>query len=342
MSKITIKDIAKICGCGIGTVSRALNNHPNINPETKKRIMDVVEEYNFVPNNTARYLKLTESKTIAVLVKGMTNPMFTGMIKIMEEEIQSCRYSMELRHVYEKNDEIEVALELIRDKKPGGIVFLGGSFEHSVEEMKRLDVPFVLSTIAIADDEKSLCSAVAVDDIAESYRIVDFLCKKGHKKIAILTATETDASIGKLRTEGYRRALSDNNIQIAEKLITGPVNAEDIYSMENGYLSTKKLLESGEEFTAIFAISDTMAIGAYRALHEAGLGVPGDVSVVGFDRIEMGAYCIPALTTVRQPVETMARETIRTLFERLENDAPNRRRIYDAELLVRESVAEIG
>ena len=89
MDNITIKDIARICGVGSATVSRALNNHPDINPETKERILEVVNEYGFVPNNSARNLKITESKTIAILVKGMTNPFFTQMIGIMEEKIQA-------------------------------------------------------------------------------------------------------------------------------------------------------------------------------------------------------------------------------------------------------------
>lgn len=338
---ITIKDIAKLCGCGVSTVSRALNNHPDINPETKQRIMEVVEEYKFVPNNSARALKMTESNTIAVLVKGMTNPFFTRMIKIMEEEIQHCKYSIELRHVYEGNDEMEVALELIKEKKPKGIVFLGGTFTHSKEEMDMLDVPFVLSTIAVAGDSDDDYASVSVDDVAESYKIVDYLCKKGHKRIAILTATENDVSIGNLRTLGYEKALKDNGIRIDKSLIIRPEDPEDIYSMANGYGSVKKLIESGKKFTAIFATSDTMAIGAYKALHEAGLRVPEDVSVVGFDGIEMGAYCIPALTTIKQPIDTMAKETVRVLFDIIRNGAANRHKLFDAELIERESVAEI-
>ena len=181
MEAITIKDIAKICGVGSATVSRALNNHPDINPETKERIMEVVEKYGFVPNNSARNLKLTASKTIAVLVKGMTNPFFTKMIGIMEEKIQAKHYALELRHVDEKTDEVEVAMELIKEKKLQGIVFLGGLITHSTEKLEKIGVPFVLCTVPLTEDSDSSYSSVSVDDVEESCRIVDYLISKGHR-----------------------------------------------------------------------------------------------------------------------------------------------------------------
>ena len=114
---ITIKDIAKMCRCGISTVSRALNNHPDINEETKNKIMAIVKEYNFVPNNSARNLKITDSKTIAILIKGIANPFFMKMIKVMEDEIQRQKYSLILQHVDYDQDEVNVAIELEKEKK---------------------------------------------------------------------------------------------------------------------------------------------------------------------------------------------------------------------------------
>lgn len=341
MEQITIKDIARICECGVSTVSRALNNHPDINPETKQRIMEVVEKYDFVPNRSARNLKISESRTIAVLVKGMTNPFFTKMIKIMEEEIQKSRYSMEMLHVDEKTDEVEVAIELVKEKKLKGIIFLGGYFTHSKEKLDRIGVPFVLSTITMADAYKGGFSSISVDDVAESYKMVDYLIKKGHTKIAIMTAPIEDTSIGKLRTEGYIRALRDNGIEVNEDLIVRPKDCEEIYSMKNGYRVMKEMLEAGLDMTAVYAISDTMAIGACKALTESGKRIPEDISVAGFDGIEMGFYYSPSITTIRQPIEKMARETVSQLFEVIRNGASHERKIFEAELIERESVAAI-
>ena len=123
MKTITIKDIAKECGVGVSTVSRAINNHPDISDETKERIMKVIRENNFTPNSTARNLKFTQTKTIAVLIKGIENPFFQKMLKVFEEEIQNKKYTFLLHRVDSNQDELEVALQLIKERKLKGIIF---------------------------------------------------------------------------------------------------------------------------------------------------------------------------------------------------------------------------
>ena len=168
MDSINIKDIARICGVGVSTVSRAINNHPDINPETKNMIMQAIKEHNYIPNNSARNLKRTDSKAIAVLIKGISNPFFSKMIRIFEEEIHKKKYLFIMQRVDACEDEVDVALELIKEKKPRGIVFLGGFFSHSREKLEQLTVPFVLSTIGMTDslEESSSYSWVSVDDFA--------------------------------------------------------------------------------------------------------------------------------------------------------------------------------
>lgn len=339
MDTITIKDIARIAGVGVSTVSRALNNHPDINPETRQKVMEVVEEYGFIPNTSARNLKITESRTIAILVKGMTNPFFMKMIGVMEEQIHEKRYSMELRHVDEEIDGVEVALELVKEKKLRGIIFLGGLSTDHPEKLAKLGVPYVLCTVSEEDTEGIGYSSVSVDDIEESYKMVDYLIKKGHRKIAFMGAPECDISIGKLRMEGYLRALKENGIKKDESLMWHADEDTDTYSMSNGYNVMKKMLEENRDFTAVFAISDTMAIGALRALHEAGKRVPEDVSVAGFDGISMGAYCIPALTTIVQPFSKMAKKTTDILFDVIRRGGEHRKVTMEAEIAERESVA---
>ena len=123
MEEITIRDIARICGVGVSTVSRAINNHPDINPETKETIMRVIKENNYVPSNSARNLKRQDAKAIAVLVKGINNSFFSQMIKVLEEEIKEKSYSMVLQHVDYDDDEVEVALKLVKEKRLRGIIF---------------------------------------------------------------------------------------------------------------------------------------------------------------------------------------------------------------------------
>lgn len=343
MEEVTIKDIAKICGVGVSTVSRAINNHPDINPATKKKIMDVIQKYDYIPNNSARNLKRIEANTIAVLVKGMTNPFFNTMIKVIEKYIKKHKYTMVLHHVEFNEDEVDVAIELIKEKRLRGIIFLGGYFMHSEEKMAKIQVPFVLSTVSCPPENISRqnYSSIAVDDEKESFRLVEYLIQNGHKEIAILAADTEDASIGKLRLEGYKKALKAYQIPYREELVRHMRADIESYSMENGYLVTKELLNSKIRFTAIFAISDVIAIGACKAITDAGLQVPDDYSIAGFDGIELGGYYNPGLTTVKQPVEEMAVETIQLLFDIIEEEREHEHILFDAELLIRDSTRRL-
>lgn len=317
MEEVTIKDIAKICGVGVSTVSRAINNHPDINPETKEMILHVIKEHGYVPNNSARNLKRTDTKSVAVLVKGITNPFFSDMIKVIEEESKKKHYSMYLQNVEEVDDEIDVAQELIKEKRLRGIIFLGGLFSHSEEKVNKLTVPFVFSTVASFPEnyDKQFYSSIAVDDRKESARLVEYLIGLGHKKIAIIVTRPSEESIGLLRLQGYKDALTKHNIPIEESLIIDAEYDTEHYSMKNGYLAAKDLIRSGKEFTAVYAVSDTLAIGVQRALLEEGLKIPEQVSVAGYDGLNMVQYISPSLTTVKQPVEAMAKETIKLLFD---------------------------
>ncbi len=342
MEEITIKDIARICKVGVSTVSRAINNHPDINPETKQMIMDTIQEYGYIPNNSARNLKRTDAKCIAVLVKGISNPFFADMIQIIEEYIQKKKYAMEIRHVEMNEDEVDIALELAKEKRLRGIVFLGGYFVHAKEKLEKLQIPFVLSTTGKGPEnmDAQLYSSLSVDDEKESYKLISYLIEKGHKNIAILSAQENDVSIGHYRLEGYKRALKEHGLPVKPDLIRPMKSDIAFYSMENGYAVTKELLQSGEEFTAVYAISDVMAIGACRAVSEAGKRIPEDYSVVGFDGLKMCNYYIPAITTIRQPVEEIALDTIRLLFDIMAGQKGHQHRIYEGELLEQESVLE--
>ena len=264
MGNMTIKDIAKKCGVGVSTVSRAMNNHPDINPETKEKILQTIAESNYVPNNSARNLKRTDAKAIAVLVKGIGNTFFNDLVSGLERECQRMNYSCILQHVEEQEDELDIALHITKEKKPRGLVFLGGSFSHPREKMEQLEIPYVLSTIRAADMEEKY-AAVSVDDFKESYKMTEYLINLGHERIAILTAPKEDKSIGKLRLLGYRKALQDYGIPYSEELVSYMNAEEDRYSFRSGYKLTKQLLQD-TEFTALYATSDTMAIGACRAL----------------------------------------------------------------------------
>ena len=342
MSEITIVEIAKRCGVGVSTVSRALNNHSDISPETKKKIMAVIKETGYIPNNSARNLKRTDAKCIAVLVKGITNPFFTPMIEIAEAETESRGYALVLRHVEAFEDEVDVALELEKEKRLRGIVFMGGSAKHASAKVKQLNVPAVFATIGsdISDKlSRNSYSTVSVDDALESRKMTEYLIGLGHRKIAILSEGSDKPSIVKLRLDGYLEALKAAGIERDENLIR-MVNKR-IDFMENGYDTTRALINSGVEFTALYCISDVLAVGALRALADAGLKVPEDVSVAGFDGQDITRFTVPRLTTLRQPLQEISKETMRLIFDIIDGESGHKHITFPGELVVGESTRRI-
>lgn len=323
-----------MAGVGVSTVSRVINNHPDVNSDTKERVLKVINRNHYVPNNSARNLKRSHSNTIGVLIKGITNPFFARMIKVIEREITRNKYAMILHQVESNADEVDSAIELSMEKKLKGLIFLGGGFNHSPEKLGAVKIPFVLVTITLMGDSvnKNSFSSVTINDYAEAYKAVDYICKAGHREIAIITASAEDQSIGWLRLKGYEAALKDNGIAPDESKIV----FTDEFSLQCGYDSAKILLEQAK-FTCAFCISDILAMGAAKAFLDAGKRIPEDVSVVGFDGQEMARFYSPSLTTVYQPDEDMALASVNTLMDILENDGTHRHIQFDAKLIAGES-----
>lgn len=345
MEQITIREIAKLCGVGVSTVSRAINNHPDINEETKVKILETIRKYNYVPNNSARNLKRAESRMIAVLVKGISNPFFGTIIQTLEREIVRDRYTFFLQQVEDSEDEVEVAIQLEKEKRLKGIIFLGGMVRHSKDSLDRLTVPYVISTVNMElPEEQERGAVVSIDDEEESCRMVSLLCEMGHRRIAILTAPENDMSIGRSRLDGYLRALKEHNIEIRDELILHMKRDEASYTLDCGYEMAKELIArlQGEKLPdCVYGVSDTLAIGACKALFDAGYHVPEDISVAGFDGLDIAQYYHPDIMTVCQPREEMAEETVRILLRMIRGKTVNRRVIFKAQIQNGASVRKI-
>lgn len=314
MSNPTIKDIASICEVSVSTVSRAINDAEGISPKTRERILKTIEEIGYEPDANARNLKISKNKTIAVLIKGITNPFFTPMIKVMEEEIRKTGYSFSLTKVEEHASELDVAEKIAKSLKPEGIIFLGGYSVNDKDKLKKLGVPYSLTTIFNRDtvDEKSIC--VGVDDFNESCKMVDYLISLGHKKIAFIAARSDDKSIGELRLEGYKKSLANHGIEFDENLVIYPPKGLDPYSLYHGYEAGNIIVKEAIDCTAIFAISDSVAIGLVKALSDMGKKVPEDYSVAGFDGLEINEFLLKPITTIIQPTDKIAHTSVKELF----------------------------
>ncbi|WP_262397604.1 LacI family DNA-binding transcriptional regulator [Zongyangia hominis] len=329
---MNIRDIAKLCGVGVSTVSRVLNDHPDVNEETKQKVLRVMREHNYVPNNSARNLKRIKSRTIGVVVKGITNPFFSPMIKVIEGELTRRGYAMFLSQADDYEDEIRKAAELQMERRLEGIIFLGGIFHYEKERLSLLEVPFVFATIQVSSDmEGNAYSTISIDDTYEAARATRYLLELGHRRIGVLAGAFEEQSINRLRLEGYLQALGEYGIHYDERL-----HKNCNFTYKGGYEAAGSLLRE-TDVTAIFAISDVMAIGAMKAALEMGKKIPEEVAILGFDGLDITAYTHPGISTVRQPSEQMALEAVTTVLDIIEQKSGHRHSVYPCQIIERGS-----
>ena len=342
MGNITIKDIARICNVGVSTVSRAINNDTGISEETRQRILDTARKYHYVPNTSARNLKMVETNTVAVLVYSVTNIFFSSMYGVFQEELEKRGYDYILHSIKDTADIVAEGVRLAKEKRLKGIIFLGGWIDPVKMRLQDIPVPYIFCTVyQDIDLPRDASSSVGIDDIKEGRKIVEYLIKKGHRRIAIIAGVEGDRATGAGRLRGYRDAYAAAGIPVDERLICHMKKNLEEFTAKNGYAVTKDLLDSGVEFTAMFCVSDLTAIGAYRAIYESGHSIPEDISIVGFDGIELGDYIQPPITTMHQPREQMVEESVRILDEMILGESEGEQIVLPARLLERRSVRDI-
>jgi len=335
---MTIKDVAAFCGVSVTTVSRVLNGHPDVNEDLRKRVQAAISELHFVPNVGARDLVKTKSDTIGIIAKGIGNPFYTEIIPHLFTRIIESGYGISIREIDTSSDEIKTGASLARSKKLRGLILLGGRSDYTAEQTAMLGAPFVCCTFGneFSSLDNSSCAVVSIDDRKEAGRAVDMLYEKGHRKIAIVLSSSDDKSVSQLRYEGYRDALLSHGITPDEGLV---VRAGS-YELADVYNAVEKLLEARDDFTAIFAISDTMGVAAMKAISDSGRKVPDNISVLTIDGIELTEYTIPSLTTLSQPKKEIAETSVELLLSLIGGEKGRR---VTPEAVLREggSVAEI-
>lgn len=332
---MNIRDIARISGVGVSTVSRVLNNDPNVKMQTRERILKVIKDNNYIPNNSARNLKKNYTNNIGVLIKGVFNPFFSEMLDCISKKISKSGYSMIIaHHDYLSDDEINNLKSLIKEKKLKGVICLGGNFvDIKNEDFVDINVPVVLTSINHKyGSELNKFSSVSIDNKKAAYVATKYLIEKGCKNISIMLGDENDFGIGYLREAGYIKALIENNIEIKNSLI-GIGN----YNSKGAYIETFKLLDNNKNIDGIFAISDIMAIGCAKAVQEKGLIVGGDICIVGFDGMDISQFYNPSITTIKQPKLQMAETSVNLLLDLMCNKCSHKHIILDTELIKRES-----
>lgn len=331
---MTIKDIAREAGYAVGTVSRVLNNNPNVSPQARQRILEVIQKHKFQPNTNARRLKQQQSQGIAMIVKGTHNMLFALVLEKLQAQCSAAGYSSMVYYIDEADNEVERAWQICREHKPRGVVFLGSNRENFTPQLTELGVPCLLMTNTAASQPIENLSSVSVDDVSAAARMIDHLWAQGHRQIELIGGFLDSSQPSAARLSGCLSAFSRLGLSY-----DAPTRyAQARYTLEGGYKAMEQLLAARPNLTAVFAFSDIMAIGAIRALQDHGLRVPQDVSVCGFDGLELGEYLIPRLTTIRQPAEKMAERGVALLIQSIEEDAPAVHELVPYQLVEGESV----
>lgn len=331
---MTIKDIAKESGYSVGTVSRVLNGSENVSEKAKEIIMAVVKKHHFQLNNNAKLLKQQSSQGIAIIIKGAHNMLFAALLEQIQALIEKRGYAGMMFYIDEDDNEVEVARQVCRERRPLGILFLGTNREYFRKSFHHITVPCVMVTNSAEELEKENLSWVTIDDKAAAMVAVEHLFALGHRNVGILGGNIEKSYTAYCRYMGAKAAMEKQGLTFDEER----QYVRAYFSVSEGYHAMEKLLEKMPEVTAVFAMADVMAIGAIRAICDRGLRVPEDISIIGFDGIDIGRYMMPRLTTIRQHREAIATRSVEVLLECIEGEMKSVHEIEAFHLVPGESV----
>jgi DNA-binding LacI/PurR family transcriptional regulator len=346
---VTIRDVAERSGFSSATVSIVLNNAPLARyiPETTKvRIRKAAEQLGYRPNLFARSLRSRRSHTVGVMVFDMTDPYCTLVLRGIENTLYESSFLPILTDVHNDRSRFERYLEMMLERRIEGLVVLANWLFLDINVIADLEKSNIPTAIVGRELKHESVSSVIIDNAAGAQAALDHLYSLGHRKIAFIRGpsqlTDTDP-----RWRGVRAAARERDVELNPQLIVDLRESRDPYSgFEDGYKLTEELLRRRRPFTALMAFDDLTAFGAIRALTKAGLRVPDQCSVIGFDDVALAALYTPALTTVRQPMEAMGAAAATMVVEGISavlEDKPSRviHRRVAPELIVRESTRNL-
>jgi len=328
----TIKEIGEILNLSVATVSYALNDKPGVSTKTKQRVREMARKLDYRPHELARSLVLQRTKVIGLILFTEVTALYAEIISAVEHEARQQNYSV-LLTVARNDEEKREAISLFRSHHVEGLL-IGPVFYQSelaaVRDLLESPLPCVLFGCL----EPSRMSYVSTDRSQGVHMAVNYLLSLGHKRIAYVSLSRVNESLT-TKLQGYITALSEAGIPLSKELIW-----ESASTLKDGHAGMRKLLALPEPPTAVFCHNDLVAMGAYRAIREAGLKIPGDISVIGFDNIEEGDYLDPPLTTVEQPKEEFRRKLVDVLMERIHApESPAHRVVLESRLVMKDSCA---
>ena len=333
MANLTLEDVAREAGVSRSTVSRVVNDHPNVSDDVRQRVLAVIENIGYHPNVAARMLASQRSWMIGLVLPLSVSLLFTDpYYAILTQGIaQGCNqydYTMSLFMAGSKDDECKILPKITRKGILDGVIIQAGHRgDVLLERLVNSDMPVV---VAGRPFHAEGVSYIDIDNVNAAYNAVSHLVRLGRQRVGMISGP-ISSTVGVDRREGYMRALKERGHAVDEVLIV-----EGDFTEEGGYYAMQKLLDSHPD--AIFAASDIMALGAMRAVRDVGLNIPDDIAFVGFDDMPIATPIEPPLTTVRQPITEFGIQAVEILIDLIENGVdPPRRVVMNTKLIIRAS-----
>lgn len=329
-SKVTIKEVAKLAGVSVGTVSRVINNASNCPPATRERVLQAIKALNYIPNQLARNLKKQTTDNIGFVVPDIANPTYVNMAKTIQETAKAARYRLSLMSTDASVQEEIDALKSLQYKHVDGLILVSlAPSARLLQAIRQTKGPVV--AIGNFPDDSGIDN-VRVDSAAGVIKAIDHLIGQARQHIAFINGTRNTVPATS-RMRGYCAGLQKHHLPYREKLL-----AQGDFTMQGGYAAMRALLERDVTFDALFCASDLMAFGALRALSEIGMNVPDDVAVIGMDDIELSKVATPTLTSVSLLAAERGRLAAELLIERIRHpERPPQLVTVHPRLIIRES-----
>lgn len=339
MPKSTIKDVANKVGVSVATVSYVLNGKKKISEATKQKIYEAMEELNYVPDINAQGLNSHSSKLIGVVVPQTENGdklMFqNGFYSEVLGSIEYYARQKGYHVIISATDTNESYLKLAKQRNLDGIIVIGMYPDDFYKELKKTDIPIVLIDSYCND---FYYHSIRIDDAYGSYLATKYLLENGHREIAFFVGQIKDNGVMKKRLQGYKHALEEFDVKFNEKYVF-----EGQIEYESGIKLADRLVDSKFPVTAIVCAADILAIGVMSELYKLGVKVPDDISIVGFDDLEISNYLTPPLTTIHQQISLKGKKAVEMLLEHIEKiNLPKQEEVLSLELIERGSVKKLN
>ena len=335
MPQVSIKDIARMLNISVATVSRALHDRYDVNPETKRKVLELAEKLNYRPNSHAIGLLTKRTHTIGLVVPEIDNQFFSEIINGLENVAYEQGYNVMIfqsQNIYER--EVKIIDQLIGARVDGVAISIGSSTEdfRHLNMLKELDIPLAMFDRA---HDKVYGHKIINDNFDGGYKAGAFLIKSGRQRLAHIAGPAT-LKLSRLRLQGFKAALRDAQLELRPEYLV-----HTTFRMEDSYQTALNLLRLLPRPDAIFAVSDYVALGVLKAARELDIKIPQELALIGFTNLAVGPLLEPPLTTISQQSYEMGQETARILLENIESSAEDfklQTRIFKPELVIRDSV----